>query len=82
MNFAGPTPELGASVVPASGGSETGKVRHADGDKGLALLRLKPALEAAAGNLELSVGDATVTPWRPAWWPSEWGHEEEAAEAA
>ena len=79
---AGPTPEAGTSVVPASGGAEVGKIRLAENQRGLAYLRLKPGLEAAEGRVQLKAGDATVTPWRPEWWPAEWGHEEEPAQAA
>jgi hypothetical protein len=48
-----------------------------DGGAGLALLRLKPALNAAA-DLRVGAGDGVrVKPQQPAWWPEQWGGEEQ-----
>lgn len=44
---------------------------------GIALLRLRTALQAAEGQAELRIGTgASIRPYRPGWWPSEWGTEE------
>ncbi|PSC76409.1 transferase mitochondrial [Micractinium conductrix] len=60
-----------------------GKVIALQGDMGLARLRLKEALGAIAEQRPLLVGDqesgtgyAEVWPYRPSWWPDEWGPEE------
>lgn len=72
----------GTDIVAAGGGS-AGVLLAAEGALGLAHLKLAPALAAAAGGgARLHVaGDpgAGVRPVRPAWWPAEWGHEEEGA---
>lgn len=72
----------GTEIVQAGGGA-AGVLLAAEGTLGLAHLKLAPALAAAAGGgapLHFA-GDAggRVAPARPAWWPAEWGHEEEAA---
>ncbi|KAI8476257.1 MAG: hypothetical protein J3K34DRAFT_455826 [Monoraphidium minutum] len=78
----------GTEVVAAGGGS-AGMLLASEGHLGLAHLKLGPALAAAAaagcgGGAALhAAGDAAagVRPVRPAWWPREWGHEEEAPAA-
>jgi hypothetical protein len=59
--------------------AQTGRVNAVtrDGGAGLALLRLKPALSAAADLRVESASGARVTPQRPVWWPEQWGREEE-----
>ena len=46
-----------------AGDKEAGEMRSADGDRGLAMLRLD-CLENSA---ELRAGEARLTPRRPAW---------------
>jgi hypothetical protein len=54
-----------------------GKVHALEGDLGLATLRLEAALKAIESGTALQVaGDSgRLHPWRPSWWPAEWGHE-------
>ncbi len=61
-----------------SSGRSIGTIVAAEGDVGLAHLRLAPALAAAAGNSKLLAGTdgVQVVPVRPRWWPAEWGLEE------
>ena len=75
--FAGQGPGVGASIEPAGGGTEAGKVRAAHGSVGLAHMRLKQGLQAVDGSLQLTSGEASIGLHRPQWWPQEWGHEEE-----
>lgn len=66
-------------MAPAAGSPEAGKIRAVSGNLGLAHLRLKFGLAAAAGELDLVAGGTRVVPNRPAWWPSEWGKKESEA---
>lgn len=72
---------VGSTVVDAALQKKTGRVNAVtrDGGAGLALLRLKPALNATtAADLRIETGGgARVTPQRPTWWPEQWGREEE-----
>ncbi len=58
------------------------------GDIGIAYIKLAPALAAAQGTgpplqLQLDGGRVQqVVPQRPAWWPQDWGREEEGGQAA
>jgi hypothetical protein len=80
-----PPPPTGAqpgAAVEAEGGGPVGVLLAAEGPLGLAHLKLAPALAAAAGGAaapRLRAGDVGLRPVRPAWWPPEWGHEEDAA---
>lgn len=70
----------GAAIVAAGEGKKpVGSVSVMQGERGLALLRLKPALAAleGTGSLHLEDGGQIVQPQRPCWWPTEWGHEED-----
>lgn len=69
-------------VYDAAGALEAvGSVRAREGDVGLALLKLKSGLLAAQSREPLFVkcgGEAgswvPIHPWRPSWWPEQWGH--------
>jgi hypothetical protein len=69
--------EPGASIQSVGGGVDVGKMRAAAEGMGLAHLRLKQGLLAAADGVGLTAGGAKVTPLRPKWWPDIWGHEED-----
>eukprot|EP00897_Mesotaenium_endlicherianum_P003418 jgi/Mesen1/3103/ME000184S02172 len=62
----------GAEVIDTSSGKKVGKVTGALGPRGLALLRLDPALKEGA-KLQVEGDGAVVHVQRPSWWPSEWG---------
>lgn len=49
--------------------------------RGLACLNLQAALPAIEGKQELCLGETKlqVVPWRPDWWPQEWGREDFAS---
>ena len=78
----------GGSGGGRGGSGAVGTLLAAEGALGLAHLRLGPALMAAAGHgAELVLasgsgggggGGVAVVPFRPAWWPPDWGHEEGA----
>lgn len=62
-------------------GESVGLVRSCVGGTGLAVLKLQPALQAAAGKVQLVAGPAggaqvKVMPFKPSWWSPEWGNEE------
>jgi folate-binding protein YgfZ len=69
----------GDAVRLEGGGRRVGKLLAAEGARGLALLRLRPVLEAAAcGEACVVEGSGVLlTARRPAWWPGGWGHEED-----
>ena len=70
----------GDAVRLAGGGRRVGKLLAADdGGRGLALLRLRPVLEAAARGESCVVegSGALLAARRPEWWPGGWGHEED-----
>ena len=56
-----------------------GRLLAVDGERGLALLRLQPVLEAASRDEACLVegSGASLTAERPAWWPPSWGREED-----
>ncbi|GAB4822793.1 hypothetical protein N2152v2_009839 [Parachlorella kessleri] len=67
-------------IFDAAGALESvGTVRAREGDVGLALVKLKAGLLAAQDSepLYARCGGAgqyvNIRPWRPAWWPAEWG---------
>lgn len=68
---------MGADVVAEGFRRPVGRIHALDGDLGLATLRLEAALTADAENkgLALGGGPARIRPWRPTWWPADWGHE-------
>jgi hypothetical protein len=73
--------QVGADVVLAGGGGSVGSVRAVEGDLALVHVRLGPALLAAESKqpeqrLVVGGSDVGVEPWRPRWWPAEWGSEE------
>ena len=51
---------------------------------GLVSIKLKPAMQAEAGEVALVTKEtgARIQTYRPQWWPSYWGREEEEAAAA
>ena len=78
------------SMLNADGGGKEGESILAPGMKrpagtlqvlhngrGLACLNLQAALQAAEGKQQLQLGEGgtSVTPWRPTWWPKDWGTE-------
>lgn len=81
--------------VPADEDFKTGEPIHApsmrkrpvgtlqalQNGRGLACLNLQAALPAAEDKHQLHLGEAKVPviPWRPEWWPSEWGREDFAS---
>ena len=69
----------GDSVRLEGGGRRVGKLLAAEGGRGLALLRLRPVLEAAArGEACIVEGSGVLlAARRPAWWPDGWGREED-----
>ncbi|GBF96787.1 hypothetical protein Rsub_09643 [Raphidocelis subcapitata] len=81
----------GSEILQQSGsGGSAGTLLACEGSLGLAHLKLAPALAAAAaatghpggGGAALGIAGqegAWVRPVRPAWWPAEWGHEEDGA---
>jgi hypothetical protein len=58
-----------------------GKLHALEGSLGLATLRLEAALKTVREEKTLAVasGPGLIRPWRPAWWPTSWGHEAEMA---
>ncbi|CAK9273526.1 unnamed protein product [Sphagnum jensenii] len=72
----------GAEVVDRSTGKKVGKVTTVLGPRGLALMRLEPALKQSA-QLHIENNDGvSVKVMRPKWWPGEWGHEDEQQAAS
>ncbi len=65
VQIAGPTPPPGTPVM--LGDAEAGEMRGAEGDVGVALLRLDAVDEAGRSGRALAAGAATLTPQRPAW---------------
>ena len=67
-----------ADIVDQASAKKVGKVISVDRERGtvLALLRIKPALHAIAGQTTLQVAGSTVVvqPWIPTWWQSDWTH--------
>ena len=66
----GSLPPLGAVIVGGEGGGEApeaGEMRSGHGDRGLALLRLEPALASARGGQELRAGEARLFAEVPTW---------------
>ncbi|MBL8834980.1 MAG: folate-binding protein YgfZ [Alphaproteobacteria bacterium] len=61
----GPTPAPGTPIV--LGDAEAGEMRSAEGDLGLAMLRLDAIEDAARSGRKLAAGAATLTPQKPAW---------------
>lgn len=66
-------------------GERVGTVRGAPvAGVGLVSIKLKPALQAEAGEVTLVSKEtgARIQTYRPQWWPSFWGREEEEAAAS
>lgn len=72
----------GAEVVDRSTGKKVGKVTTVLGPRGLALMRLEPALKQSAQLYIENNDGVSVKVMRPKWWPSEWGHEDEQQAAS
>eukprot|EP00884_Botryococcus_braunii_P019743 jgi/Botrbrau1/6452/Bobra.0034s0027.1 len=73
--------EVGADVVAEGFRRPVGRIHALEGSLGLATLRLEAVSSAAAEEkgLALGSGPGLIRPWRPAWWPAEWGHETQEA---
>lgn len=69
--------KVGESVLAPGRKRPAGTLQAALNGRGLACLNLQAALPAAEGKqqLELGEGGPKVTPWRPTWWPKDWGEE-------
>jgi len=73
-------PKAEEDVVLEGSGERVGTVRGAAvGGFGLVSIKLKPALQAEAGEVGLLTKEtgARIQTYRPQWWPPEWGREEE-----
>ncbi|KAL3149050.1 hypothetical protein ABBQ32_001895 [Trebouxia sp. C0010 RCD-2024] len=82
VNIAGDEePKMGTSILAPGRKRPAGSLQAAQKGRGLACLNLQAALTAAEGNehLELGEGGPQVTPWRPVWWPKDWGEEPAAS---
>lgn len=64
------------------GDTAVGTVRGMSGDYGIAYIQLAAVGKAEAGSTLQAKSGAVVQPYRPRWWPAEWGREEEMAQAA
>ena len=74
--------KIGESILaPGMRKRPAGTLQALHKGRGLACLNLQAALQAAQGQqqLELGEGGPTVTPWRPVWWPKDWGEEQPAS---
>ena len=74
-------PKIGTSILAPGRKRPAGSLQAAQKGRGLACLNLQAALAAAEGNehLELGEGGPQVKPWRPTWWPKDWGEEPAAS---
>ncbi len=72
--------KVGTELSASGEKKAVGKV-HAVAERfGVAHVRLAPALAAAEAGSQLQAAgsDASVTPFRPDWWPEQWGKEEQS----
>ena len=78
LNAAG---EVAAGTELTASGEKkaVGKVQAVAERFGVAHVRLAPALAAAEAGGQLQVADSNegVTPFKPDWWPEQWGKEEQ-----
>ncbi len=65
IRIEGPAPEPGAKIL--YNGADAGEVRTIWEDRGLALIRLQPFRDMAAGGEPFMAGDTTIVPEKPAW---------------
>lgn len=72
---------VGADVVAEGFRRPVGRIQALEGRQGLASLRLEATHLNHGEGLALSGGPGLIKPWRPAWWPAEWGHEAESGSA-
>lgn len=80
-------PQQPASGRPGRQQAAIGTLTGHVGDLGMAYIKLQPALAAAQGQAppmqldtsQLERQRIEVVPFRPAWWPQEWGREEQVA---
>jgi len=79
-----PAPGVGEEIyADGAATAPVGTVRGAAGGYGIAYLQLAHAIAAEQGRVVLRTKNGVVVqPFRPAWWPREWGHEEDAAVGA
>lgn len=74
--------KFGESILaPGMRKKPAGTLQALHKGRGLACLNLQAALQAAQGQQELQLGEGgpSVTPWRPTWWPKDWGEEQPAS---
>lgn len=71
----------GADVVDTKTGKKVGKVTTVLGPRGLGLLRLESVSKGNELRIE-NQDDIHVKTFRPKWWPSEWGRENEGQAAS
>lgn len=74
-------PKIGESILAPGRKRAAGTLQAALHGRGMACLNLQAALPAAEGKqqLELGEGGPKITPWRPVWWPKDWGEEPAAS---
>ena len=68
---------MGESILAPGRKRAAGTLQAVQDSRGLACLNLQAALPAAEGKQELHLGEGgpQVVPWRPTWWPKDWGQE-------
>ncbi|KAK9838628.1 hypothetical protein WJX74_000189 [Apatococcus lobatus] len=70
--------KVGAELTASGEKKPVGKVIAMAERFGVAHVRLAPALAAAdAAEGRLQSGDSSIRPFRPDWWPEQWGKEEQ-----
>lgn len=74
-------PVTAGDEVLVEGGSPSavGTVRGVEAGVGLALVKLSAAADAEKGVAKLIAGGARIEVFRPPWWSSDWGREEEGS---
>ena len=74
--------KVGESIfAPSMRKRAVGSLQALQNGRGLACLNLQAALPAVEGKQQLNLGntDVQVVPWRPDWWPRDWGQEDFAS---
>ena len=73
--------KVGEAIIAPGRKRPAGTLQAAQDGRGLACLNLQAALPATEGNQELQLGESgpQVVPWRPMWWPKDWGQEPDAS---
>lgn len=70
--------KVGTELTASGEKKPVGKVIAVAERFGVAHVRLAPALAAAdAAEGALQAGSSSVRPFRPDWWPEQWGKEEQ-----